>query len=67
MDLSFAAQVIALMWLISGEAGLEPGVHPMPVAIDAEVARLTLAAHGTTIDELTPSQQQYLESWRQGS
>src|SRR5262245_9842325 len=67
MDLSFAAQVIALMWLISGEAGLTPGVHPIPAAIDAEVARLTLAAHGTAIDELTPSQQEYLESWRQGS
>lgn len=67
MDLSFAAQVIALMWLISGEAGLTAGVHPIPAAIDAEVARLTLAAHGTTIDELTPSQQEYLESWRQGS
>jgi S-adenosylhomocysteine hydrolase len=39
----------------------------MPVAIDAEVARLTLAAHGTTIDELTPSQLEYLESWRRGS
>ena len=67
MDLSFAAQVIALMWLISNEAGLGPGVHPMPAAIDAEVARLTLAAHGATIDELTPSQQEYLASWRQGS
>jgi adenosylhomocysteinase len=67
MDLSFAAQVIALMWLISGEAGVAPGVHAIPAAIDAEVARLTLAAHGTAIDELTPSQLEYLASWRQGS
>jgi len=67
MDLSFAAQALALMWLISGEAGLAAGVHPMPAAIDTEVARLTLAAHGTTIDELTRAQQEYLESWRQGS
>jgi adenosylhomocysteinase len=67
MDLSFAAEALALMWLISGEAGLPAGVHPMPAAIDIEVARLTIAAHGTTIDELTPAQQEYLESWRQGS
>jgi adenosylhomocysteinase len=67
MDLSFATQVIALMRLISGEADLAPGVHPMPAAIDTEVARLTLAAHGTTIDDLTASQLEYLESWRQGS
>ncbi|HEX7995749.1 MAG TPA: adenosylhomocysteinase, partial [Streptosporangiaceae bacterium] len=67
MDLSFATQVIALVRLISGEAELAPGVHPMPAAIDTEVARLTLAAHGTAIDDLTASQLEYLESWRQGS
>ena len=67
MDLSFAAQALALMWLISGESGLDTGVHPMPAAIDTEVARLTLAAHGTRIDETTPAQREYLESWRRGS
>lgn len=67
MDLSFAAQALALMWMISGEAGLPAGVHPMPAAIDIEVAKLTLAAHGTRIDELTAAQREYLASWRQGS
>jgi adenosylhomocysteinase len=67
MDLSFAAQALALMWMISGEAGLLAGVHPMPSAIDTEVARLTLAAHETRIDELTAAQREYLASWRQGS
>ena len=67
MDLSFAAQALALTWLISGEAGLAAGVHPMPAAIDTQVARLTLAVLGAPIDELTGSQQEYLASWRQGS
>jgi adenosylhomocysteinase len=67
MDLSFAAQALALMWMVSGEAGLQAGVHPMPAAIDTEVAKLTLAAHGTRIDELTAAQREYLASWRQGS
>ncbi len=67
MDLSFAAQALALTWLISGERGLEPGVHPMPPAIDAEVARLALAARGARIDQLTTGQLEYLASWRQGS
>jgi len=67
MDLSFAAQALALTWLISGEAGLAAGVHPMPAAIDTQVARLTLAVVGARIDELTGSQQEYLASWRQGS
>lgn len=67
MDLSFAAEALALMWLISGQSGLAAGVHPMPAAIDAQVARLTLAAAGVRIDELTPAQQEYLASWHQGS
>src|SRR5579859_1076677 len=67
MDLSFAAQALALTWLISAETGLAAGVHPMPEAIDAQVARLTLAAAGTRIDELTGAQQEYLASWQQGS
>jgi len=29
------------------------------------VARLALAATGTAIDELTPAQQEYLNSWQQ--
>jgi adenosylhomocysteinase len=67
MDLSFAAQALALMWLISDDAGLAASVYPMPAAIDRQVARLTLAAHGVQIDELTRAQEEYLASWRQGS
>jgi adenosylhomocysteinase len=67
MDLSFAAQALALQWLVSGEAELPAGVHPMPGRIDARVAGLTLAALGARIDELTSAQQEYLASWQQGS
>jgi adenosylhomocysteinase len=67
MDLSFAAQALALVWLIGGDQGLAAGVHPMPAAIDTEVARLTLAALGAVIDDLTPEQQEYLTSWHYGS
>ena len=67
MDLSFAAQALALEWLINGQPGLAAGVHPMPAAIDTQVASLTLAALGAQIDELTAGQQEYLASWRQGS
>src|SRR5215469_8237372 len=62
MDLSFAAQALALTWLISGNSGLAAGVHAMPAAIDAQVATLTLAAAGTRIDELTNAQKEYLAS-----
>jgi adenosylhomocysteinase len=42
-------------------------VHQVPAAIDAQVASLTLAALGTEVDTLSAAQQQYLDSWRQGS
>ena len=67
MDLSFAAQALALQWLASGQADLGAGVHPMPGWIDAQVAGLTLAALGARIDELTCAQEEYLASWHEGS
>jgi adenosylhomocysteinase len=67
MDVSFAVQALALTWLASGEAVPGAGVHQVPPAIDAQVASLAVAALGAQIDTLTPAQQEYLDSWRQGS
>jgi adenosylhomocysteinase len=67
MDLSFAAQALALRWLAGSGGDLVAGVHPMPPAIDTRVAELTLAAVGARIDKLSAAQQEYLDSWRQGS
>jgi adenosylhomocysteinase len=67
MDLSFAIQALALAWLARADEGLTPGVHQVPDEIDAQVATLALAARGAQIDTLTPVQEEYLESWRQGS
>jgi adenosylhomocysteinase len=70
MDVAFGIQALALAWLaeaIAAGSVVPPGVHEVPAAIDAEAARLVLAAAGTTIDALTPAQQAYLESWRIGS
>jgi adenosylhomocysteinase len=65
MDVSFGIQALGLAWLAAG-SGM-PGVHEVPPAIDAEVARLKLASLGTQIDTLTPDQRVYLASWQQGS
>ncbi|HTS99519.1 MAG TPA: adenosylhomocysteinase [Streptosporangiaceae bacterium] len=67
MDLSFAVQALALAWLSDGPAELLPGVHEVPAQIDTRVATLALASLGAEIDMLTPVQEEYLESWRQGS
>jgi adenosylhomocysteinase len=66
MDLSFGIQALGLAWLAAGP-GVLPGVHEVPPAIDAEVARLKLASLGTQIDVLTADQREYLASWQQGS
>ncbi len=66
MDLSFAAQALALAWLAGG-ADLPAGVHPIPATIDVSVAAHALAAQGVGIDALTAAQREYLASWRQGS
>ena len=67
MDLAFGIEALALAWLAGNTDKLDVGVHVVPADIDAEAARLVLAAAGTSIDALTADQQAYLESWRIGS
>jgi adenosylhomocysteinase len=50
-----------------GAERLAPGVHQVPPDIDAEAARLVLAALGARLDTLTEAQQAYLATWHQGS
>jgi adenosylhomocysteinase len=64
MDVSFAAQALVLRWLAEERETLAAGVHDVPPAIDAEVARLTLESSGARIDTLTEAQRDYLDSWR---
>jgi len=63
MDVSFALQALCVEELIAGGSELEPGVHPVPARIDREVGRLKLSALGVRIDEPTPEQTEYRESW----
>jgi len=67
MDLAFGIMALSLAWLATNAGKLSADVHPVPAELDAEAARLTLAAMGITIDVLTETQREYLESWRIGS
>jgi adenosylhomocysteinase len=67
MDLAFGIEALALARLASGQEKLPPGVHRLPPDIDAEAARLVLAALGARLDTLTDAQQSYLASWHLGS
>ena len=62
MDVSFALQALSTEHLAREQ--LPPGVHEVPPAIDAEVARLKLEALGVRIDEMTPEQEAYLHRWQ---
>ncbi len=63
MDVSFALQALCVEELVRRGDELPSGVHPVPQAIDWEVARLKLAALGVEIDQPTPEQEHYRESW----
>jgi adenosylhomocysteinase len=63
MDVSFAIQALCVETLVREGAELGAGVHPVPDGLDREVARLKLEALGVEIDELTPEQREYLDSW----
>ena len=67
MDMTFATQALAVRYLAEHAATLEPTVHPIPRAIEDEVARAKLAAYGVTIDELADHQHDYLTSWQLGT
>jgi adenosylhomocysteinase len=67
MDMSFANQALSVEWLVKNHDSLENRVYPVPTDIDKEVARLKLRAMRVDIDELTPEQVTYLNSWQQGT
>ena len=67
MSLSFCGQALACEYLVEHRATLTPGVHRLPPAIDETISRLQLTAMGLHIDTLTPEQEKYLASWREGT
>ena len=66
MDMSFANQALAVEHLVRRGAELGPGVHPVPEAVDREVARLKLASLGVEIDVPSDAQEQYVRGWTAG-
>jgi adenosylhomocysteinase len=67
MDMSFANQALCMEYLIKNQGKLEKKVYSVPDEIDKKVALLKLASMGIKIDKLTPEQQEYLNSWQEGT
>jgi len=42
-------------------------VYGVPEDIDREIARIKLEAMGVRLDTLTPEQEDYLNSWEEGT
>jgi adenosylhomocysteinase len=67
MDMSFADQALAAEWIIQNAEDLKSRVYRLPIELDHEVARLKLEAMGGSLEQLTPEQVSYLESWQHGT
>lgn len=67
MDMSFANQVLAAEYILKHREELEPRCYDIPAEIDDGIAKLKLETLGIEIDELTPEQVAYLNSWTVGT
>ena len=64
MDMSFAIQALSARHIAREHQKLGKRLYTVPRDIDEQVARRKLAAMGVSLDELTPAQAEYLQSWR---
>ena len=67
MDMSFANQVLAAVYLVDNKGRLDNAVHSVSAEIDHEIALLKLEAMDIHIDQLTGEQKRYLASWQEGT
>ncbi|MBD3272440.1 MAG: adenosylhomocysteinase [Elusimicrobia bacterium] len=67
MDMSFANQALCAEYMFENAHRLSRKVYDVPEPIDKEIARLKLKAMGIGIDQLTPKQKKYLNSWEEGT
>lgn len=67
MDMSFANQALSAEHMMNNHKTMPNDVYSVPREIDAEIARLKLAAMGMDIDTLTEEQEKYLTSWESGT
>lgn len=67
MSTSFCGQAMACEYGVKNRGNLPAKVLQLPEEIDNEIAGTQLEAMGLNIDELTPEQIEYLNSWEEGT
>ena len=63
MDMSFAVQLFSAMYIKDNKDQLGNNVYDVSSQIDDIIAKTKLQAWGIQIDQLTPDQERYLNSW----
>jgi adenosylhomocysteinase len=67
MDMSFATQALMTEWCVKNRSRLKVQVIDVPKDVEQIIARLKLRTMGVSIDEMTPEQKKYVESWQEGT
>jgi adenosylhomocysteinase len=69
MDMSFANQSLTAEWLTNKNnvKKLEKKVYPVPMEIDRKIALHKLKSMNVKVDELTKTQQEYMDNWQEGT
>ena len=67
MDMSFANQALCAEYMVKHAGTMQNKVYSVPAEIDSEIACIKLEAMNVSIDELTPVQLDYLNSWKHGT
>jgi adenosylhomocysteinase len=67
MDMSFATQLLSLMYLSEKGRDLQPGVYKVPEEYERQIASTKLETMGMSIDTLTREQDRYLHDYQEGT
>jgi len=67
MDMSFANQSLAALFIVTNHRHLEKKVYDVSAETDIKIASLKLKSLGVTIDRLTKEQLAYLNNWEIGT
>lgn len=63
MDMSFAVQLFSALYIKDNKGKFDNKVYDVSAEIDDVIAQARLDAWGIEIDELSPDQKKYLDSW----
>jgi len=67
MDLSFASQLNAMIWMAKNGKDLKPAVYEFPKELDNETAMAKLETMGISIDKWTEEQERYARAYAEGT